>query len=657
MLKNLPRYKKVFAGSAIAIFAVFSSHTSLRREQEKLRRHYHADHADALRRMHQGIQDGEYFLGSVTCRGCHGKDVLYGIANVDAQGNDVNLYDDWAGTMMALSAKDPLWRAQLSLEVHTNPAHAASLENKCTSCHAPMGHYTAFFKGNSPYRISDMLNDTLGLDGVSCVSCHIQGEDAGSAFSGIIQYDTSRHMYGPYTNPEIGPMQLYTGFIPAYGAHMHTSRVCASCHTLVTEVADMSGNYTGEKFIEQSTYHEWVNSAYPNLGKTCQTCHMPAIRGPVIIANNILNLPARTPFNLHKFMGANSFMLQLMKANKAALGITATDANMDTAIASTLRILKTATLELNLNLEGWISDTVASFALKLTNKAGHKFPSGYPARRAFVQFVATSLEGDTLFKSGVWGPDFELAGHDPVTEPHHQIISQESQVQIYEIVMTDINGNRTTLLERARTKVKDNRIPPLGFSSSSPVYDTVFVAGVSGDDDFNKEMGAEGSGSDIVRYMIRVPGGNQLTASINVYAKVYYQSVPPRWVADMFGVNNPEINAFKAMYLAADRTPVEIASAQLLFVLTPNMSIQEAETGSAITIGPNPSPDGFFRFTASAGIEIQGVRVFNPAGQLIDQFRNPGPAQWEYLLRGPSGLYLVELETNRGRFVKKVIKR
>jgi hypothetical protein len=330
---------------------------------------------------------------------------------------------------------------------------------------------------------------------------------------------------------------------------------------------------------------------------------------------------------------------------------------MDTSIASTLRILKTATLDLSLNLESWISDTVASFALKIINKAGHKFPSGYPARRAFVQFVATSMEGDTLFKSGMLDPNYELMGHDPVTEPHHQVITQESQVQIYEMVMHDVQGNRTTFLERARTKAKDNRIPPLGFTSTSSVYDTVFVAGVTGDDDFNKEAGAEGSGSDMVRYQVRVPGGNKLTAAVNVYAKVYYQSVPPRWVSEMFQVNTPEINSFESMYMAADKAPVEVASSQLLFVLTPNMSVQEAESGASIIIGPNPSPDGLFRFAVSAGLNITKVSVYDMAGRKIDRISNPGPSEWEYLLQAPAGQYLVELETNKGTFVKKIIKQ
>ena len=82
------------------------------------------------------IDSGEYFLGSVRCQGCHGYDTLRH-ANVDLDTNDVNLYSDWQSSMMALSAKDPLWRAKVSQEILTNPAHANELQTKCTACHAP----------------------------------------------------------------------------------------------------------------------------------------------------------------------------------------------------------------------------------------------------------------------------------------------------------------------------------------------------------------------------------------------------------------------------------------------------------------------------------------------------------------------------------------
>src|SRR5689334_22078717 len=100
---------------------------------------------EALKMM-TPIGPGKYFHPSTSCRGCHGFDTLYA-ANIDENGNDVNLFDHWESTMLAFSAKDPLWRAKVSHEITVNPAHALELQTKCTSCHPPMGHYTAIYHG------------------------------------------------------------------------------------------------------------------------------------------------------------------------------------------------------------------------------------------------------------------------------------------------------------------------------------------------------------------------------------------------------------------------------------------------------------------------------------------------------------------------------
>src|SRR5690606_33238847 len=80
------------------------------------------------------------------CAGCHGHDVT-GFASTDAEGNDVNVTNDWRATMMANAAKDPFWRAKVSHEVLVNPNHQVALETKCTSCHAPQGHFNAIHNG------------------------------------------------------------------------------------------------------------------------------------------------------------------------------------------------------------------------------------------------------------------------------------------------------------------------------------------------------------------------------------------------------------------------------------------------------------------------------------------------------------------------------
>jgi hypothetical protein len=79
-----------------------------------------------------------HFMASGNCDGCHGYDPT-GHASVDAEGHDISPITAWRATMMANSGKDPFFRAKMSHESTMNPSHQAALEDKCTSCHAPLG--------------------------------------------------------------------------------------------------------------------------------------------------------------------------------------------------------------------------------------------------------------------------------------------------------------------------------------------------------------------------------------------------------------------------------------------------------------------------------------------------------------------------------------
>ena len=135
--------------------------------------------------MRTPLVPGEWFLTSASCRGCHGHDTL-GNSNIDEDGNDVNLVSHWESSMMAMSAKDPFWRAKVNHEILVNPAHEGQLQDKCTSCHAPTGRYNHFYRGLGLYRLTDVINDSLGLDGVNCSGCHTIGPTVGSMYSGEI---------------------------------------------------------------------------------------------------------------------------------------------------------------------------------------------------------------------------------------------------------------------------------------------------------------------------------------------------------------------------------------------------------------------------------------------------------------------------------------
>lgn len=615
--------------------------------------HYHTPEQLALlhERMQTPLDSGEYFHTPTNCKGCHGFDTL-GIANIDLNGVDVNLYDDWETSMMGLSGVDPLWRAKVSHEIQVNPGHANELQTFCTSCHAPMGHYTAQYKHQQFYTLADLENDSLGRAGVACSSCHAIGTDGlGNLFSGQIPYDTNRFIYGPFDNPMQGPMQLYVGLTPVKSDHVSESRMCSPCHTLISGVVDLSGVPTGASFVEQATYHEWVNSAYPAQLTVCQSCHMPQIEDPIKIANGYTALPGRSPFNLHQFAGANSFMVNLIKNNKTALGVNAEDANFDSTL-SAINTMLTKNSVLIETTTGAIANDTAFFNVSLTNKAGHKFPSGYPSRRAVLQFIVTKANGDTLFASGLFDANKEVINIDPVYETHYDQITDQSQVQIYEMVMGDVNGDKTTVLERSAIKLKDNRIPPLGFTTQHNNYDTCYIAGSAlTDPDFNKTGLVEGSGKDIVHYHVALNGYSGL---MNISAAMYYQAVPPAWLTEMFTFTSPQIDTFQQMFNAADQTPVVMLTDTLLNVSTDVKNISEQ---SLLTFTPNPTSSGKVFIAGVDLLVVEEVKVYNAAGELVTELTNPAQKKSLQIdLPKQTGIYFIRVKTLKGNFTEKILR-
>ncbi|MBL7964075.1 MAG: T9SS type A sorting domain-containing protein [Flavobacteriales bacterium] len=596
---------------------------------------------------------GTWFSGSGRCSGCHGFDST-GFSMHTPDGVDVNVTDDWRSTMMANSARDPFWRAKVSHEVLVNPAHQAALEDKCLTCHAPQGKYEKYLTGGGPYSMAELhADDSLGIDGVSCVACHRQSPDSlGIMHSGQMKFTVADILWGPYDQVFGAPMASFVGFVPEYGPHVNDGGFCAGCHTLVTETADLSGNPTGDTFVEQATYHEWLNSAFNTVesseGISCQGCHTPRIEGPVVISANYIFLTPRTPYGLHHFAGGNAFMLKMLRDYIDTLGLTATETQFDSTIARTMRNLQLHSVLLEPGMSARDADT-AFIAVKLSNLTGHKFPSGYPARRAWVELVALKPTGDTLFKSGRWGSDWEVEGHDAEYEPHHDVIRQQDQAQIYELVMGDVNGNKTTVLERAKSPLKDNRLTPIGFTTSHPVYDTTLIAGVPPSDiDFNHDgAGVEGSGTDIVHYHVPMNG---YTGAVDVRVRVWYQSTTARWNAEMFSFNSPEIDQFRDMFEAADNSPVLVQEASFTDLGVGTDNIQEL----GVRVFPNPVTNGLLQVVGLSD-KVSDIEVFDLKGRLVASTTVQGRRTWQARMPEGAGTYLVVFHARDGRFVERVV--
>ncbi len=495
--------------------------------------------------MHDTTFNSEHFSGSQNCAQCHD-----GIVD-ESNGNDVSIVSAWQSSMMANAAIDPLWRAKVASEVKRNPQHKELIEKKCSRCHTPMATVEAGFAGDTVALSGDGFFNPQNphydeaMNGVSCTLCHqIENTpELGTAdgFSGGFTIAdnalSARKTYGPFTNPKTNPMINNVQFTPEYSPHINDSKLCASCHNLDTPVIDPQGNISSNTFPEQAVYTEWENSDF-NATQNCQSCHMPKTEGSVVISTRGGNLQARSPLLQHQFVGANTYMLDIIKNNRVTLGATADVDSFDRTINNT-RSLLLAAADVDITQTSFTGGKLL-FTVQVNNHSGHKFPTSFPSRRAWLHVTVHNVENQTVFESGAFTTDGKIVGVDDETdhayETHHTKINDNSDVQIYETVMADMDDNLTYTLMHASQYLKDNRILPKGFRSDAPATIQPYGEAVK-DSDFI-------GGSDNVEY--EVDGLSSSTYSITVTLK--YQTLSYAFAKDLYNdVDLTEVALMKAL--------------------------------------------------------------------------------------------------------------
>jgi hypothetical protein len=406
------------------------------------------------------------------------------------------------------------------------------------------------------------------MDGVSCTLCHqIQGGNSLGTLAGFSgQYTigssddpVNRPLYGQYASPRVGPMQNRVAFTPTHGPHLEQSEVCATCHDLKTPFVDASGKVASttpeSEFPEQMVYSEWQHSSFGAPGgKSCAGCHLPRVDG-VVIANLSMGmgLPARDGFGRHLLVGGNTVMLDLLDRNRDALGVTAT--GFSTTIARTRESLASAA-SLAIVSASRVGGQL-EVVLRVDNLSGHKLPTGYPSRRAWLHFVVADAAGGVSFESGKMNADGSIEGVDAdrsltAHEPHHDLITLPDQVQVYESIMGDTDGHLTYTLLRGATYLKDNRLLPRGFDKQTAPRDVAVAGEAATDDSFI-------GGSDTITY--RVPIG---TDSVTVSVELRYQPLAHGYLQDLFTDEaDPTVAAFRALYGAAPLRAETIASTSM----------------------------------------------------------------------------------------------
>ena len=487
------------------------------------------------------------FSGSGNCKLCHttGSGV-----NTTAAGEDVSPPSGWRSSMMASAARDPFWQSVVVSESLDHPELAEVIQDKCTNCHIPMGHEESHAAGASSYSLAEGRASALYMEGVSCTLCHQVTQDnfgAPASFSGGYEIAATRVTFGPYPNPLIQPMKNLSGYEPVHSQHMEQAEHCATCHTLFTPYLDKQGQIAGE-FPEQTPYLEWKESALAREATTCQRCHMPAREEAMRISTLPQSAPQRTPVFEHHFVGGNTFMLGVIRANADALGATAEDIHFDSTLARTRAQLTGRTAELTSTFPALTADLL-TFDVSVRNRTGHKFPTAFPSRRAWLHVTVRNVMQEVVFESGVWDTDGEIVGLDTPYEPHHQLVGDAGQVPIWEAVMGDVDGDPTAQLLHGAQYLKDNRIPPRGYSTLAMASDTIGTVGTDGDDNYTVSEGVEYAGRDEVRYAIPVaPGWDQ---PLSVVIELCYQSIKPAFIENLARHDAPEITAMRTFHADA----------------------------------------------------------------------------------------------------------
>jgi hypothetical protein len=303
-----------------------------------------------------------------------------------------------------------------------------------------------------------------------------------------------------------------------------------------------------------------------------------------------------------------------------------------------------------------VANDSAYFRVKLVNKAGHKFPSGYPSRRAILQFVVKDNNNDTVFKSGILHSDFSVAGENPAFEPHHNVINQSGVSQIYEMAMGDVNSQYTSVLERAAVLLKDNRLTPTGFTTSHPSYDTVKVSlDALSDPDFNKINGVEGSGTDEIHFHVPIAG---ISSTINATARIIYQTLPPKFVAELFSFNSAPIDTFRNMFNAADKTPIIANADSLMNLQLVTKSGAQLNKKDDVKVFPSVTADGKVNVNAYGMLEIKQIDVFTTNGKIVLSKTVSNNSKTEtIMLPETAGVYLIRIKTSKVDIYRKVIKQ
>ena len=269
--------------------------------------------------------------------------------------------------------------------------------------------------------------------------------------------------------------------------------------------------------------------------------------------SSVLGEP-RADFSRHSFRGGNFWMPRVFNRYRDELGVKALPQELESMARQTLQHLTSDSSRISIKSASVLGNNL-EVALSIDNLAGHKLPTAYPSRRVWIRVMVTDSEGKPVFESGGFQKDGSIEGNDNDSdptryEPHHELIDDPDDVQIYEVIMVDHQDKVTTGLLAGVRYVKDNRLLPKGFDKRTADPDIAVHGRAALDSNFQ-------SSGDQIKYRADI---GTAKGPFTVLAELWYQPISFRWATNFGDFDAPEPQRFQSIYKSmSDSTATVLA--------------------------------------------------------------------------------------------------
>lgn len=430
-----------------------------------------------------GTQPGAlnvFIVQSQSCAFCHGR-----------YEPEYEPYSQWAASMMAQSARDPIFYACVAIANND----VAEVGDLCIRCHAPV----AWLEGRStPTNGTAFISKDF--DGVTCHVCHRfvdpiydpvnNPPDDAQILADLPDPLVHLPHSGQYiVDPEDrrrGPFDMDPNF-PFHewrrSPFHRESLLCSTCHDVSNPAftRQPDGSYDLgpinqahpthnklDQFPIERTFSEWSASAFAQgpieMGgrfggnitavSSCQDCHMPKTYGIACVPDLGFN-SYRNDLPRHQFNGANTWVLRAVRSLYPDYETGLSDESVEAAHDRTVEMLQAAS-------DAEVTQLGNELHVRIINQTGHKLPTGYPEGRRMWLNVKFFDATDTLVaERGAY--DFETAVLIPDTKVY------EAKLGIDEDLAPIVNLPVGPSFHFALNNkwFFDNRIPPRGFTNAA----------------------------------------------------------------------------------------------------------------------------------------------------------------------------------------------